>query len=138
MFAKSLVVLALTNTVSAWWNQGHLLTARTAFDVLKEQSPNTVTDVEKVLSYLKKSDPGWTVNEGSHPMVECATFADFIKYKGGSYQKGWHFIDTPYFDEGGDISDYPDFNLEPYNVTVALSGINSWFKYNDKNNYPSQ
>lgn len=70
-------------------------------------------------------------------MVECATFADYIKYKGGSYQKGWHFIDIPYFDQGGDISDYPDFNLEPHNVTVAIDGIDKWFLNDDTtDNYP--
>jgi len=137
MISKSIITGALCSSVSAWWNQGHLLTARVAYDILEEKSPQTVKDVTNVLSYLKSSDPNWTVNEDQHPMVECATFGDFIKYKGGSYQKGWHFIDEPYFDEGGDISDFPDFNLEPYNITVAIGGINRWFKDDDtEDNYP--
>jgi hypothetical protein len=37
------------------------------------------------LAILKKSDPTWTVKEKDYPMVECVTFADDIKYKGGSY-----------------------------------------------------
>ena len=137
MISKSIIVGALCSTVSAWWNQGHLLTARVAHDILQENSPQTVNDVTQVLSYLKKSDAGWTVNEKDHAMVECATFGDFIKYKGGSYQKGWHFIDVPYFDQGGDINDYPDFQLEEYNITVAVDGLNRWFLNNDtSNNYP--
>ena len=59
-------------------------------------------------------------------MVECATFADDIKFKGGSYQKGWHFIDTPYLDEGGKISDY-NFTFDDHNITEAISGIVDWF-----------
>lgn len=50
--------------------------------------------------------------EGQYPFVECATFADEIKAKGGSWQSGWHFIDTPNLDEGGSISDYPGFKFD--------------------------
>lgn len=63
-------------------------------------------------------------------MVECTTFADDIKFKGGSYQSGWHFIDTPYLDEGGDISDY-DFKPDEHNVTEALAGLKMWFNQED-------
>lgn len=59
-------------------------------------------------------------------MVECATFADDIKNKGGRYQQGWHFIDIPYLDQGGKISDY-DFTFDQHNVTEALGGIIKWF-----------
>jgi hypothetical protein len=45
--------------------------------------------------------------EGDYPVVECATFADEIKAKGASWQSGWHFVDTPYLDEGGDVHDFP-------------------------------
>lgn len=58
-------------------------------------------------------------------MVECVTFADDIKSKGGSYQSGWHFIDTPFLDEGGDISDY-DFTFDAHNVTEAITAIKDW------------
>jgi hypothetical protein len=48
-----------------------------------------------------------TSHEGSFPFVECATFADEIKAKGGRFQAGWHFVDTPYLDEGNTIENYP-------------------------------
>jgi len=64
-------------------------------------------------------------NEKDHPFVECATFADDFKYKGGYYQKGWHFIDQPYLDEGGKISDY-DFTADTHNVTEAINGLIGW------------
>jgi hypothetical protein len=115
-----------TSGVQAWWNNGHLITARVAYDLLQQSSPETIKDVEAILKVLKLSDPGWTVNEKDHPFVECVTFGDFIKYKGGSYQSGWHYIDTPFLDEGGNINDYP-FVMDAHNATEAIKGIVSWF-----------
>lgn len=63
-------------------------------------------------------------------MVECVTFADDIKYKGGGYQSGWHFIDTPFLDEGGDISDY-DFTFDTHNVTEAITNLAAWVNKDD-------
>ena len=82
----------------------------------------TIDQVESILSILKKNDPTWTKKEDKHPFVECVTFADDIKYKGGSYQSGWHFIDTPFLDEGGDISDFPDFKPDSHNITEVITG----------------
>lgn len=60
-------------------------------------------------------------------MVECATFADDFKYKGGYYQKQWHFIDTPYLDDGDSTSDYPKFKPDVLNITEALDGLVAYF-----------
>jgi len=38
--------------------------------------------------------------EKNHPFVECATFPDAIKSKGWADTGDWHFVDTPFFDEG--------------------------------------
>lgn len=59
-------------------------------------------------------------------MVECATFADDIKYKGGAYQKNWHFVNTPFVSDGGELSDY-EFKMDEFNVTEAIDGIVGWF-----------
>jgi len=67
----------------------------------------------------------WTIKEGKHPMVECVCYADDIKYKGGVYQSQWHFLNIPYFDEGGDIDDYR-FKYPKHNITEALEGIRMW------------
>jgi hypothetical protein len=120
----------LADTASAWYGTGHLLVSRVAHEILQKQSPKTITQVESILSVLKKEDPSWTKYEGAHSMVECVTFADDIKFKGGSYQSGWHFIDTPFLDQGGDISDF-DFTLDAHNVTEALAGLKSWFNKED-------
>jgi len=54
-----------------------------------------------------------------YPMVECATLADDIKSKGGSWQNSWHYLNQPYLEDGGSMDDYPDFVIEDMNVTVA-------------------
>ena len=123
-------IAALLDQTNGWWGNGHLLTSRVAFEILQKDSPDTVTQVENILKVLKVSDPSWTKSEDTHPMIECVTFADDIKHKGGAYQSGWHFIDTPFLDEGGDISDY-DFTFDAHNVTEAITAIGSWINKDD-------
>lgn len=86
-FTNSLLIIgaAQVGTASAWWDNGHLLVGRIAQDILAAQNPDVLAKVEDVLAVLKKSDPSYTQYEGKHPMVECATFADKIKYRGGAY-----------------------------------------------------
>ena len=129
---SSIVTLALLGQTNAWWGNGHLLVARVAYELLDQQ---TISQVEEILAVLKQSDPSWTHLEGEHPFVECVTFADDIKYKGGSYQSNWHFIDTPFLDEGGDISDFPDFKQDEHTVSEAITGITDWI--NKENDFTS-
>lgn len=58
-------------------------------------------------------------------MVECATFADDIKGKGGRFQSSWHFVDEPYLDQGGSLKDF-DFKFAKHNITEAIGGIVMW------------
>lgn len=74
-------------------------------------------------------DSSLTTSEKDHPMTECATFADDIKGKGYSFQAGWHFIDQPYLDKGGDISDF-SFVEDTYDVLDALEALTSWLSNN--------
>jgi hypothetical protein len=120
--------IALISSAQAWFGTGHLLTARVAYEILSKDSPSTITAIEDLLKPLKESDPSWTPSEGNHPMVECATFADEIKGKGGVWQSGWHFVDTPYLDEGDDISQYPDFKFEEHNATNVIQELAGVFK----------
>merc|ERR1712147_56755 len=90
--------VAIIGQAAAWFGTGHLLTARIAYDHLQEKSPSTITKVETILKKLQETDPSWTKSEGHHPFVECATFADEIKGKGGRWQSDWHFTDTPFVD----------------------------------------
>lgn len=129
---SSIVTLALLGQAQAWWGNGHLLVARVAYELLDQE---TIDQTEQILAILKQSDPSWTKLEGDHPFVECVTFADDIKYKGGSYQSNWHFIDTPFLDEGGDISDFPDFKQDEHTVVEAIQSLSDWV--NKENNYES-
>ena len=64
------------------------------------------TDELKVFS---SANPSKITKESSYPFVECATYADDIKYSGGGWQSNWHFVDNAFLDKGGNIHDYPDF-----------------------------
>jgi hypothetical protein len=122
------VTSALINGASAWYGTGHLLVARIANDILEKESPQTIEDVEAALAVLKKSDPKLITSEDKHPMVECATFADELKAKGGRYQSGWHFIDQPFLDEGGSVDDF-SFTKDAHNITEAMGSLTNWFNH---------
>jgi len=113
----------LLNTASAWNFYGHVIVARIPYDLLKEDSPTTITKVDKVLKYLHTSDPDGTAKEGKYPLVECATYADDIKYHGGMWQQWWHFLDSPWYDEGD--KDLP-YKPPTHNITEALDALVAW------------
>ena len=79
------ILCLYTVCIRAWYGSGHLLVARVAYEILQKENPETVDNVEKTLLILKKSDPDWTLKEDKYPFVECTTFADDIKFKGGNY-----------------------------------------------------
>lgn len=78
------------------------------------------------MSILTDSNPNLTKLENKQPFVECAVFADDIKFKGGSYQSPWHFFDKPLLDEGGTAKDF-DFEIPTSNVTGAINAIVDMF-----------
>jgi len=67
----------------------------------------------------------WTKKEGRYPMVECVCYADDIKYKGGVYQSQWHFLNFPFFDQGGGMDDYR-FKYPAHNITEAIDALTMW------------
>ena len=122
-------IATVLGAVSAWWDNGHLLTARIAYDVLEKESPETIEAVNQILMPLRSSDPSWTTSESAeHGVVECATWADEIKSKGGNWQSNWHFVDQPLMPEGKTLDDYPKFKLEEHNVTVIVPNLIAWLK----------
>lgn len=89
---KSLLAfVVVVNSVSAWWDHGHLLTAKRAYDLLAEESPNILVTTASILAPLKQHYPDITATEGDWPFVECATVADVIKNMGYKWQSPWHF-----------------------------------------------
>ena len=87
----------------------HVVVARISYEKLRVEHPKALEKATKLLRVYSKSYPKHTEKESEYPFVECATLADDIKYKGGGWQSEWHFIDTPWFSEGKNISDYPDY-----------------------------
>jgi len=62
-----------------------------------------------------------TIGEDKYPYVECATFADDIKYHGGAWQSDFHFVDNPFIAEGI-ASDY-NIPQTPHNLTYGIEMI---------------
>lgn len=129
---KHLVLIFLLGGAKAWSATGHLLVARIAQDILAKESPETIKEVENILSVLKQSKPTQTAKENNHPLVECTTFADDIKYAGGGFQSPWHFVDQPYYDQGGSPSDFT-FKEPVADNSKAVKAIVAWF--NGSNGY---
>jgi len=77
-----------------------------------------------LLGYLKTSDPTLTQHEDKHSFVECATFADDIKYHAGGWQGDFHFIDQPFIEEGKE-SDYK-ISKNAHTLTQGIQDITDW------------
>lgn len=100
--------------------------ARIAYEKLQQENPAALKAAESLLKYGSGINPSLMSAEGDYPFVESSTFADLIKYKGGSWQSDWHFVDTPYLDNGDSIDNYPKFQFNPENITTAMLGIKDW------------
>ena len=77
------LVLALAATVKAFNSETHLLIARVAYDILQEENPTALKAAESMLKSY--SDSITADREGSHKFVECVTWGDDSKRRGG----GW-------------------------------------------------
>ena len=82
-----------------------------------------------MLSHLTAYNATLTAGEGNYPYVECATFADDIKYHGGAWQSDFHFVDNPYIAEGK-ASDYSIVNAK-HNLTYGVEMIIQWLSVRD-------
>lgn len=101
--------------------------ARQAEAILTETNPAALSKAIAVLAYLKNSHPSITTSEGSHPFTECATFADDVKST-YSYQADWHFVDQPFYEQGGSAADYPGFVMSDTDVVAALTDLTAFLK----------
>lgn len=82
-----------------------------------------------MLSYLEDYDPELTYREVDHPFVECATFADDIKYHGGAWQSDFHFEDKT-FQEKDDNGVY-NYDLNKHNMTYGSANLIQWLSTKD-------
>ena len=128
MNLKFVLCLLCVNSVFSWKWAGHYLTTRIAQILLEKDSPETVENINHILQILELSSPSQTVYEGKHPFVECSAYADWIKYRGGSWQSNWHFVDVPILDQGGGIRNFtvPDHNsstIQQKRFRQSLTGL---------------
>lgn len=54
-----------------------------------------------------------------------------MKTNGGSWQAEWHFVTNPWVDDDKTIDEFPEFELNPLNITLAISEITAWLKGNE-------
>ena len=90
MRSASLAILSaalLISNASAFWQYGHLFVAKVAYDKLNfdKNGQAALSKANALLDVYSKGHKDMTNLEGSYPFVECATFADEIKAKGGSW-----------------------------------------------------
>ncbi|CDW80553.1 s1 p1 nuclease [Stylonychia lemnae] len=122
--------------VSAWMSEGHLignnlkfqsyLVSRIAYEKLIKKNPNAFAKASELLSYGSKMNPSFKVSEGDYPFVESSIYADIINFQDGQWQTSWHYVNTPLLEKGSDISQFPEFQFKPENITSAIQGILSW------------
>jgi len=130
----ALVAAAMIGSTNPWFGTGHLLVARIAYDILKASNSEKLATAESILKGLDNSIA--KKHERNHQFVECATYADDFKYHGGIYQKTWHFIDQPYFDQGGSLKTFPKFKPDVHDNVEALNGLIAWMNSPSATNYP--
>lgn len=122
---STLPMLMFLATIRAWNLQTHMIIARIAYDILEKESPGALRIAEEILSLY--TDDIIKEDEGEYPFVECVAYADIIKYRGGAWQKGWHYDNLPFFSNGTDASDYDLVTLKQ-NITNVMPALYQWLK----------
>ena len=78
-----LILIAQASFTQAWNYRSHLIMARIAYDILKEEDPEALKKANELM--LKFSDKNTIRREKLFPFVEGVTWADEIKYRGGAW-----------------------------------------------------
>ena len=60
-----------------------VIVSRIAYDILEKDSPRVLKQANDILKAM--AGDSQTQNEGDHIFVESSVYADFIKYRGGSW-----------------------------------------------------
>eukprot|EP00117_Sycon_ciliatum_P009309 scpid98030/ scgid11653/ Endonuclease 4; Deoxyribonuclease ENDO4; Single-stranded-nucleate endonuclease ENDO4 len=108
-----------------------MFTARIAYDILEEQHPDLLTKANGILANLASFTQ---LETADHAFVECATFPDKIKHRGFGAQAHWHFVDTPFFDDGFEKDVAPN----KWNVTWAISQMKWDLKFALPQGHPTK
>jgi len=78
-------MLSFSSSVMSWSATPHLMVAKIAYDKLSTSNPAALKKANDLLEILSDNQPSLITKEYDYPFVECATFADEIKSKGGSW-----------------------------------------------------
>jgi hypothetical protein len=107
--------------------------ANVAQNLLLANDVSTWNAANAMLQSLRDYDPVLTSHEDMHPFVECATFADDIKYNGGAWQSDFHFVDVAYIVEG----QASDYNIVPkkHYLTQGIQNISDWLSGKNGDDY---
>lgn len=137
----TIAALSVTST-QAFWEYGHIFVARVGYDQLSfsREGQEVLNRANTLLRVYSSEQPHMIRSELNYPFVECSTFADQLKEMGQKWQSNWHFVDTPYLDQGGSLEDYPKFVYDPDSVVKAIEHIYAWLKGTGdyKNNFVYQ
>ena len=95
-----------------------------------EKDPSIIYDVEKLLK--KYSDRTTEEKESEYPFVECVTWADDIKRRGGAWQSSWHYEDNVFIGDNSSLSDLK-IHHDYKNISLALPILFTWLKDGAKN-----
>jgi len=75
-----------------------MVIARIAYDILSKEDPATLSKAKALLEMYQ--DQVIKEKESKNfAFVECATWPDEIKMRGGSYQSSWHYKNKPFVDD---------------------------------------
>jgi hypothetical protein len=97
--------MALSNTAVAWNIPGHMLSGIIAYQILRQENPETI---EKVIAALEKHP--WYSNQwnarfeeipvADHDIMlfmQAARWPDDIRFRDKQYHRGpWHYINLPF------------------------------------------
>jgi hypothetical protein len=128
-FAQVFGITLLVSTISAWSINGHLFAANIAQDTLLATSPDSFDQASDILKPLEEYNATLTYREGDHAFVECATFADDIKYHGGAWQSDFHF-EAKLWTPESDTGDYTG-QIKKHNLTYGMESIVQWLSIRD-------
>jgi S1/P1 Nuclease len=122
-----LIVSALPLPASAWNIPGHMLSAAIAYQVLQQESPQTIEKVKAVLKNHPWYSNQWQarlqeVSVADHGIVlfmHAARWPDDIRFRDKQYHRGpWHYINWPFKPEGQPVSAQ---TREPESVNILTA-----------------
>ena len=89
----ALTIFLLFHCAQSFWDAGHIIVARIAYDELLEKSPDFLHEIEEEINELNKYDK---VKGLKNPFVESAVWADTNKKLTEGRFNNLHYIDIPY------------------------------------------